>query len=796
MFASKDELFTRPSGGYTIARSVRLRSSASAYFNRTPAGAGNRTTWTWSAWIKLGKTTGYQYFFGATSDNYANNFTLLQMNNGTSDLAFYDVQGGATKFDLRPTQLFRDPSAWYHLVLVYDSSNATSSDRVRMYVNGSRITAFSSATYPTSSQTSVVNSVTTHNISTSPYGVDGYLTEINFIDGQALTPSSFGSTNAITGVWQPAKYTGTYGTNGFYLNFSDNSNNTATTIGKDYSGNSNNWTPNNISVTAGATYDSMTDVPTLTSATTANYAVLNPLATSGTSITLSNGNLYATYAAAGWATAESTMAMNASGKYYFEFTKTDTSSQMVGIMPFTGSTTSFVGNDANGYGYFSANGYLYNNAGGSITFGATWTNGDVIGIAFDASTGKLWFSKNNTWQASGDPSAGTSPAATASTAYTYVAGFSTNGSGVGTVNFGQRPFTYTPPTGYVALNTYNLPASTITNGAAYMAATLYSGNASTQSITNTVNGVSFQPDFVWAKARNNAFSHKLFDSVRGIYQKLSSESTSAEATETAQLTAFNSNGFTLGNDNGINGSGSTFVGWQWKAGTTSASNTNGSITSTVSVGATQGFSVVTYTGTGANATVGHGLGVAPSMVIVKVRNAVDGWFVYNKEIGNTKYLRLNTTDAASTFNLWQNTSPTSSVFSIATDPTVNYSGYTYVAYCFSAVAGYSAFGSFVANGSADGPFVHLGFRPRFVMFKDATTAGGYWEIHDTSRSTYNATTARLWPNVSSAEATGADIDFLSNGFKVRTTDGTVNNSGSTVIYMAFAESPFKFANAR
>ena len=341
--------------------------------------------------------------------------------------------------------------------------------------------------------------------------------------------------------------------------------------------------------------------------------------------------------------------------------------------------------------------------------------------------------------------------------------------------------------------TYAIP-----DGRTVMAATTYTGNADFNSITNSGG---FQPDFVWVKERSEVRDNILVDSVRGVSKALYSNLTSAEGS-TSNFTEFLSNGFKVGYS-GVDADKSnklnqTYVGWQWKAGGTAVSNTAGSITSQVSANTTAGFSVVTYTGTGANATVGHGLGVAPNLIIVRNRTAsAQNWQVYSSVTGATKRLFLDLTDAAQTVStVWNNTAPTSTVFSIGTVTDVNGSTNNFVAYCFAAVAGYSAFGSYTGNNSADGPFVYLGFRPRFVMFKDATTAGGYWEIHDTSRSTYNATTARLWPNVSSAEATGADIDFLSNGFKVRTTDGTVNNSGSTVIYMAFAENPFKYANAR
>ena len=338
--------------------------------------------------------------------------------------------------------------------------------------------------------------------------------------------------------------------------------------------------------------------------------------------------------------------------------------------------------------------------------------------------------------------------------------------------------------------TYAIP-----DGRTVMAATTYTGNSSTQSIANAVNGVGFQPDFVWYKDRSNARDHGLFDSVRGVTNYLASDLTNAEQTVSG-VTAFNSNGFTLGGAVNSNNSGETYVGWQWKAGGTSSSNTNGSITSTVSVNATAGFSVVTYTGTGANATVGHGLGVAPSMIIVKTRSGVNDWAVYHISIGATKFLLLNTTAAAGTTSaVWNNTAPTSSVFSIATDFSINQSTATYVAYCFAAVAGYSAFGSYTGNGSTDGTFVYTGFRPRWIMFKRTDSAFD-WSIYDTSRDTYNVMPDILYPNLSSAESNTYALDCLSNGFKIRGVGQNINTSGGTYIYACFAETPFKYANAR
>jgi len=344
---------------------------------------------------------------------------------------------------------------------------------------------------------------------------------------------------------------------------------------------------------------------------------------------------------------------------------------------------------------------------------------------------------------------------------------------------------------------------TIPAGNLYMNATTYTGTGAVQDVINGVAGQSFQPDFTWFKSRNAVNEHIWVDSVRGVNQDLFSSTTNAEATVTDRVLSFNSNGVTVGVDasRGVNYAGQTQVVWQWKAGGAAVSNTAGSITSQVSANTTSGFSVVTYTGTGSNATVGHGLGVAPSMVIVKSRSdASTYWCVYQSAMwatsgANYTMLLPDTGAAASRPTLFNSTQPTSSVFSIGTNGGVNNSGSTYVAYCWSQIAGYSAFGSYTGNGSTDGPFVYLGFRPRFVLIKRSDSTGN-WILEDTSRSTYNVTAAALYPNLSNAEDTAYPIDIISNGFKIRSTDSSDNANGGTFIYAAFAENPFKYSLAR
>jgi hypothetical protein len=337
--------------------------------------------------------------------------------------------------------------------------------------------------------------------------------------------------------------------------------------------------------------------------------------------------------------------------------------------------------------------------------------------------------------------------------------------------------------------------TTINKGSSYFNTVTYTGNLGTLSVT----GVGFKPDFVWLKDRSNGNSHKQYDGVRGVTKFLTSDGTDAEGTQSG-LTSFDTDGFTLGsyagtNGNGTAGSGPSYVSWNWLGANTTVSNTSGSITSTVSANTTAGFSVVSYTGTGANATVGHGLGVAPKMVIVKGRSFAGDWKVYNSNVGATFQGFLNGSEAfqGSSPTIWNSTAPTSTVFSIGTNAGVNTSGGTIIAYCFADVKGFSKFGSFTGNGSTNGAFVYTGFKPAFVMIKSSSTGGaGYnWGMWDNKRIGYNPDNNDLRANLANAESTDDSIDLLSNGFKIRTDSGGFGGgSGVTYIYMAFAENPF------
>jgi hypothetical protein len=698
-----------------------------------------------------------------------NTFTVQQFDAGVQTLAWTS------------TGVFRDPSAWYHVIIQYDSTQATGANRLSVWVNNTLQTGTYSAGPIAQNTLSRINTATTHYInryfSAANY-FDGYFAEANFIDGQALTPSSFGETNAITGVWQPKAYSGTYGTNGFYLNFSDNS--TAAALGTDFSGNSNTWTVNNISVTAGVTYDSMLDVPTLYADGgngRGNYCVLNPL--DGNNATLSGANLNFVTIATGNANTLGSIYVS-TGKWYWEQVATSNGQYaLYGIR-----------NGPSGYyvNYYGDNGNKNIN-GTASAYGATFGNNDVIGVALDMDAGTITFYKNNASQG----------AITIGNSGPFAAWVADGASGIsvtGSINFGQRPFTYTPPTGFVALNTQNLPTPTISNGANYMAATTYTGTLVSNAVSNAVNGVSFQPDLVWIKSRSAATDHELTDSVRGVTLSLTSNSTAAEATDLQGLTAFNSGGFTVGTNTTYNNLAATYVGWQWNAGGSTVTNTSGTISAQVRANPTAGFSVVTYTGVGGVSTIGHGLGVAPSFFVVKNRTQASDWECYFATLGNTTRIVLNSTAAQVTgVNGWNSTSPTSTVFTVNGGTAGNTAGNNHLAYCFAAVAGYSAFGSYTGNGSADGPFVYLGFRPRFVIIK-RTDAGNNWHSYNSSSDPSNVVAKTIYPNLANAEATENDLDFVSNGMKMRDTGTHTNASGGTYIYMAWAENPFKNSLAR
>lgn len=780
------------SGKYTVNKSLRFRGASSAYLSRNYGSVpGNTTTFTISVWLKRGAMasgTQYRLFDAAGNSNFYFSFS-----SATSDTLEFNLRGtGAANYPLNTTAVFRDPASWYHIVLAIDTTQATDTNRAKLYINNVQQTLTGTYCLQNQAQFDTV-AVAERVIGTvgSPRGIlsfDGYMTEFIWVDGQQLTPSSFGTSDPSTGVWQPKKYAGSYGTTGFYLPFTDNSfltNGSNRGLGADYSGNGNWWNCNNFSITSGVTYDSMNDVPTPTSSSQANYPTLNPLVPANSGVTVSNGNLrfsntntaaaYEVPSTFGGISNSSDNAITPT-RYYFEATFTQANNGGNNNAQFVGVSSTVYRSDGT-------------DAGGAA-FGATYTTGDVIGVAVDKTLNRISFYKNNVLQGS---QATTVNLLKNIEVYGYY-------NVIWDINFGQQPFRYTPPVQFVAANSYNATEPTIVKSNQYMDINLYTGNAAQQTQYTNSSGTLW-PDFLWVKSRSNATDHILANTNDGIQNFMNSNSTFQNQNDARVFRFVGSGFFNLGSDGTPSGSnilGNTYVAWQWQAGRgTNVPNTNGTISSQVSVSLTSGFSVVTYTGTGVNATVGHGLGVAPQLMIIKNRSVAGSWDVYHVSLGATQYLYLNSTVAVATSSTqFNNTNPTSTVFSLGTDNNGNGSGNSHVAYCWTPIAGYSSFGSYTGNASADGPFVYTGFRPRYLLIKNASAIQG-WNVVDSSRTPYNLINGYLSPHANVAEATAyARVDFLSNGFKVRDIDAFTNGSGQTMIYAAFAENPFKYALAR
>jgi hypothetical protein len=936
---------------------------------------------TFSFWVKRGNVNAagsYQVVFSGTG-NYTAMLYFDYTTKGTFEVNVGNNSN--TQYNFVSSRIFVDTAAWYHIVVVIDTNNATAANRCLLYVNGEAATWGTAPTIPLGFvpgfNTAAAKAIGRNN-NASSYYFDGYLTSFYLIDGQALTPSSFGLTDSTTGVWSPKTYSGTYGNNGFYLPFNDvsiggltattgpgfstyyagtfstskyvtwsgttigtnsytfecwfrtstfstpsgvqvllgttNSNalniriNNSTTIAidqynssqqtftvptistntwyhlavvrsgttttvflngtrsstgtvsmsnnyaaksnvlgtlnttdnyplygemsnvrfvlgsavyspssttitvptsaltavtntdlltfqnstlidnstnaftltyvgaealaPDNSGNSNNWTMNNISLTSGVTYDKMIDSPTVYddgSTGRGNYATLIPSYTpTDSSASLSYGNLRITGTTS---YVLSSIAIPTSGKWYCEMTAISVSYGFGFAFGIRSLDLSI--NDVYVVMRAASNNYSINK--GTATL-ASWSNipaGAVLGCAFDNDAGTMNIYSNNVliFTVTGIPNV----ASSTSNWHFHVAGDSI--SDVNDMNFGQRPFTYSPPSGYKALNTYNLPTPTILKGNQYMDATTYTGNNSTNVITNSG---SMQPDMVWIKSRSSVTNHMLNDSVRGAGKDIFPNLSSAEST-TNILTSFNSTGFTLSADGGGagNGNGLTYVGWQWKK------------------GATPGFDIVTYTGTGSARTISHSLGAVPALMLVKQRSSGADWIVYHKNLTSASYylaLDLQISQASDT-TVWNNTAPTSSVFSLGTNTAVNKNGQTYIAYIWAEVPGFSKFGTYTGNGDADGPLVNCGFRPKFLITKNISSTSD-WGLKDSARSPYNVMSESLYPNLSNAENGGTvNTDFYSYGFKPKNS-GTGMNSSATFVYMAFAENPFKYARAR
>ena len=791
-----------PSTGFysdVATQSLKIDDNSSAYASKTFASAGNQQNWTWSGWVKratLGQRE--QHLWGAQQSGsnigriYFKSDDRLKVNNKT---------GNSNGDECRTDARFRDTSSWYHIVVAFDGSQATQSNRSKIYVNGvlqARTTELGLSTGNGYMNTNgKEHSIGARRENSTDQQFDGYLAEINFIDGQTLSPTSFGETK--NDIWIPKAYSGSYGTNGVYLKFAGN--------GNDSSGNSNNFTTFNIS-----SHDYGSDCPennfcTMNNEGKSDGVIHNVFVTSidgalrfNTSV---NSEAYGTTSVR-------------SGKWYYEVYK-----------PNAGVRTEGVGfADVNRLreAIYRDNGdFRYD--GSQSSYGASWqAGGEIIGVELDLDNTTISFRKNNVSQGN----AKTNLPAGDWVPIIYCR--SSNGNSILNINFGQDSsfsgeltaqgntdsngqgdFYYTPPSGYLALCTANLTAAIDNNedesAQDYFNTVTYTGTGSTRSVT----GVGFQPDWIWFKRRDGAVNHALYDVIRGGTNALRSNTTGNEAQFGDAVVTFQSDGFQIAGTNvsGINGSSESIASWNWKAGGSASSNTNGSITSSVSANQEAGFSIVTYTGNGSSgATIGHGLSQAPDLIITKHRNGGSpgsGWLwpvfhhsntVYTAATGG--YFRLQ--DVNGTTNNTETVKAVgSSTYTVGNAGHINLNSGNFVAYCFHEVEGYSSFGRYTGNGSsANGTFAYTGFRPAFVIIK--AYSNNSWILYDNKRQGFNEKNDILQPNTTNSESTAdgsnQEIDFLSNGFKLRNNAGHLNNNGTAFIYIAFAEQPFKYANAR
>jgi hypothetical protein len=781
MFASKD-IFLSSRAGYVIYRSVVPAKATTSYLTRTPSVAGSRTTWTFSAWIKPGYTAAAQRAGIFSASTASNNYSGLFFSS-SNKLQFQDIVAGSVVTQWVTNANFDDTLGWIHVVLAYDTTQATATDRLKLYVNNNRITSYGTQTTPAqNTATGIINSTAAHTIgrsgdTTNDY-LDGYITEVYFANGQALTPSSFGETNTTTGEWVPKSYTLATSTNNFYLNFSDNSAATAAALGKDYSANGNNYTPTNMSVT-GTSYqcNSLTDTPTAYGA-------------GGNFCTFNNRTPGAPYTAYGMLglngvgalqTVYGTFPVNYFNCYW-ELTNNGSTTSSVGLINSTYVTTS-----------------------GLITLPLATT----YGFRFTISTGLYEYTTNgSTWTTA------STPGVQKPGLFIYVSQNSAAGVTGTQLNAGQRTFVFTPPVGYATMNTSNISAPAVVNPKRYWGALTYSGNDTTNSISNVSTSVpsGYKPDDIWFKCINVAVdwvNYNVINFAEAIPTASQFNSPDTLSSANSIFTSFNSNGFTVTNTNPMNNrGGNTYKAWMFNInGGSTATNTNGTITSTVVANPTIGSSLVKYTGNGvAGATVGHGLGATPDLILVKEINISfpANWAVYNSVTTASSAFPLNVTPspgATSSSAFWNSTSPGNTTFTLGTGGAgfeTNTSGKSYMARCYASITGVCEFGSsYTGNNASDGPYVPLTFKPKIIIIKNTTaTAGQDWVIVDTTSSSTNPVSAYFAVNDLQVQGTSLSVNIYSSGFKITNTSTFTNQSGKTIIFMAWAESPFKYSSGR
>jgi hypothetical protein len=719
---------------------------------------------------------------------------VLGYKNSSTDLMFAYQSNNSWdfeySFDFTPSL-----GAWYHVAVSRDGSND-----IRMFVDGVQVGSTES------------DSTSLATTESGPWIGGGYNSTARLLDGY-MDEIRISNTARYTAAFTPQRTQFTADANTKLLIHSDYTGG----LGADSSGNYNNFTATNLVAT-----DQMPDTPTR------NWCTLNPLDKRGT-LTLSEGNLKGVTNASD-PKVRATIAIPQTGKWYWEFLTQYSTSIMIGADDQTNDGSSWYSNNATVL-YNSGNGNKYNFSSTS-SYGASWTTGDIIGVALNRTDNEITFYKNNVAQ----PTLTMAGTAAQRARLMPFLGTGTGGDGGGTFNFGQDSsfagaktaqgnkdsndqdevdFYYTPPSGYLALLAENLSDPEIKLPGEHMGTALFTGTGSELEVSS----LSFQPDFTWIKTRQLAYNHRVFDVNRGVTKELYTNTANAEVTDAQSLKSFDSDGFTLGTSSGVNpSSSSNMVSWNWKAGGAASTNTDGDIDTEVSANTSAGFSIITYTGDGTSGqTIGHGLGVVPEMLISFNRDGGNPW-VWHKDLSSgayNTYLQLNAVGAVLTtpssgYFTAMSTSTLTMTTGASSIANLNTSGDDYLLYAFSGIEGYSKVGSYVTNNTADNAFAYTGFKPAWAMVK-SIASGNYntWTIIDNKRDTYNVADVWLTANGACQENyssnTGGscisrgDIDiadFVSNGFKIRSSSGEAGGGPETYIYLAFAESPFKYSNAR
>ena len=771
-------------GEFTIANSCRFNHSDTAFTERDLASTGNRKTYSYSVWVKrsIVKSTGapsYETIIAASDETNTDGMTW-------NDDYLYVVSAGSGT-TLRTNAVYRDVSAWYHIVVGVDTTQGTEANRAKLYVNGTQVTSFSTEQYPDQNDDSLFNySGSLHTVGyegRNQYPISSYMAEFHLIDGTQLTPSSFGETND-EGVWVPKQYDGTYGTNGFYLKFADSSD-----YGTDSSGNGNDMTDSGL-----AANDQFEDTPT------SNRMTWNPLhnmrddgdVKDGMRIfdnTSSTRNLCGT-------TFHFTSELVCQA---FSVSAITSSDWQIGMMASNEADV----NDAAGSNedidggaavYSDGSTYFVRFPSSTADTSLAVSTSDHIWIAYNATTGKSWSGVYDAsasamvWFAAdggtdGDPANGTNEvyAGTAGTSLCFAASCR---DGVDITLLEEGDANGTVPSGftYVSDLANTLPEPTIKDPSEYFQSVVYTGNGT--AIGSGGKAVTFggnsdlEPDLVWIKNRSAVDDHAMYDSVRGTTKQIEPNTSGAGTTETEGLTTFGSDGFTVGNLAQVNTNTENYVSWGWVEGTT------------------PDLDILTFTGNETARTISHNLGVVPQVIWTRPSGAGNSWHIYNEVLGNTKFLKFNENGGAGSGEIfWNNTSPTSSVYSVGTDGGVNSNGAEMVAYLFRGIDGFSKFDSYTGNGNVAGPFVYCGFKPQLILIKH-TSQNENWGMYDASINTFNTGTVTgmtiLSVNTTAAESqlTNANLDILSNGFKITSTEDTLNDDGDVYIFQAWAKNPF------